>query len=53
MSLIRLEDPATEVARIAERDLRPVSVEQYGNETGIGGEVSKPSPLTESSSQAL
>ncbi len=31
MSLIWLDDPATEVARIAERGLRPVSVKQYGN----------------------
>ncbi|MGW1712710.1 VOC family protein [Streptomyces sp. NPDC002156] len=53
VSLIWRDDPASEVARIAERGLQPIGVEQYGNickwvfhdpdgnETGIGGEVSQ------------
>ncbi len=53
VSMIWMDDPAAEVARIAERGLQPVDVEQYdnvwkyvyrdadGNETGIGGEVSQ------------
>ncbi|MDQ0779835.1 hypothetical protein QF026_008301 [Streptomyces aurantiacus] len=51
VSMIWMDDPASEVARIAERGLKPVDVEQHGNvckwvfhdsdgnETGIGGEV--------------
>jgi len=52
--MIWVDDPISEVARIAERGLEPVSVEKHdevwkyvfhdanGNETGIGGEVSSP-----------
>jgi len=54
VSMIWVDDPISEVARIAERGLEPVSVEKHdevwkyvfhdanGNETGIGGEVSSP-----------
>ena len=53
-SMIWVDDPITEVARIAERGLEPIGVEKHdrvwkyvfhdanGNETGIGGEVSTP-----------
>lgn len=52
VSLIWLDEPDAEVARIAERGLLPVEMEKHGavckwvfhdadgNETGIGGEVS-------------
>ena len=52
VSMIWVDDPISEVARIAERGLEPVSVEKHdgvwkyvfhdanGNETGVGGEVS-------------
>ncbi|WP_338702804.1 VOC family protein [Streptomyces sp. Q6] len=55
VGMIWLDDPASEVERIAERGLRPVDVERHdnvckwvfhdadGNETGIGGEVA-PAP---------
>ena len=51
VSMIWVDDPVAEVARIAERGLEPVDVEKHdsvrkyvfhdrdGNETGIGGEV--------------
>jgi catechol 2,3-dioxygenase-like lactoylglutathione lyase family enzyme len=51
VSMIWVDDPVTEVARITERGLEPVDVEKHdrvwkyvfhdadGNETGIGGEV--------------
>nr|WP_214662034.1 VOC family protein [Streptomyces polyasparticus] len=51
VGMIWVDDPASEVARIAERGLRPVDKEQHGNvckwvfhdadgnETGIGGEL--------------
>jgi hypothetical protein len=51
VSMIWVDDPATEVARISERGVEPVGVEKHdsvwkyvfhdsdGNETGIGGEV--------------
>jgi hypothetical protein len=54
VSMIWVDDPISEVARIAERGLEPVSVEKHdgvwkyvfhdanGNETGVGGEVSSP-----------
>jgi len=54
VSMIWVDDPISEVARIAERGLEPVSVEKHdrvrkyvfhdanGNEIGIGGEVSSP-----------
>lgn len=54
VSMIWVDDPAAEVARIAERGLQPVEVEKHdsvwkyvyrdadGNETGLGGEVSQP-----------
>jgi hypothetical protein len=54
VSMIWVDDPISEVARIAERGLEPVGVEKhdrvwkyvfhdaYGNETGIGGEVRSP-----------
>jgi len=52
VSMIWVDDPVAEVARIAGRGLEPVDVEKHdqvwkylfhdadGNETGIGGEVS-------------
>jgi catechol 2,3-dioxygenase-like lactoylglutathione lyase family enzyme len=52
--LIWVDDPISEVARIADQGLEPVDVEKHGrvwkyvfhdadgNETGIGGEVSSP-----------
>ena len=52
VSMIWVDDPAAEVARISERGLEPVDIEKHdsvwkyvfhdsdGNETGIGGEVS-------------
>ena len=52
VSMIWVDDPADEMARIAERGLQPIDVEKHdrvwkyvyhdsdGNETGIGGEVS-------------
>lgn len=52
VSLIWVDDPVAEVARISAQGLEPVDVEKYGsvwkyvfhdsdgNETGIGGEVS-------------
>lgn len=52
VSMIWVDDPTAEVARIAQRGLEPVDVEKHdgvwkyvyhdddGNETGIGGEVS-------------
>jgi hypothetical protein len=52
VSMIWVDDPVAEVARISERGLEPVDVEKHdavwkyvfhdsdGNETGIGGEVS-------------
>jgi len=55
VSMIWVDDPVTEVARIAGRGLEPVDVEKHdhvwkyvfhdadANETGIGGEVSTPS----------
>ncbi|MFF0451305.1 VOC family protein [Streptomyces sp. NPDC004609] len=51
VSMIWVDDPGSEVARLAERGLEPVEVEHHGNvckwvfrdpdgnETGIGGEV--------------
>jgi hypothetical protein len=51
VSMIWVDDPVAEVARIADRGIEPVDVERYdrvwkyvfhdadGNETGIGGEV--------------
>ena len=51
VSMIWVDDPVSEVARIGERGLEPVDVEKHdtvwkyvfndadGNETGIGGEV--------------
>jgi catechol 2,3-dioxygenase-like lactoylglutathione lyase family enzyme len=54
VSMIWVDDPAAEVARIAEQGLEPVDIEKHGpvrkyvfhdedgNETGIGGEVSTP-----------
>lgn len=54
VSMIWVDEPPTAVARIAERGLQPVGVEEHGtvckwvfhdpdgNETGIGGEVSPP-----------
>ncbi|UIX33824.1 VOC family protein [Streptomyces sp. GQFP] len=53
VSMVWMDDPGSEIARIAERGLRPVEVERHGNvckwvfrdsdgnETGIGGEVSQ------------
>jgi catechol 2,3-dioxygenase-like lactoylglutathione lyase family enzyme len=52
--MIWVDDPISEVARIADQGLEPVEVEKHdrvwkyvfrdadGNETGIGGEVSSP-----------
>jgi hypothetical protein len=52
--MIWVDDPISEVARIAGRGLEPVDVEKHdrvwkyvfhdadGNETGIGGEISSP-----------
>jgi catechol 2,3-dioxygenase-like lactoylglutathione lyase family enzyme len=52
VSMIWVDDPAAEVARISERGLEPVDIEKHdsvwkyvfhdsdGNETGIGGELS-------------
>ena len=52
VSMIWVDDPVSEVAKISERGLEPVDVEKHdtvwkyvfhdadGNETGIGGEVS-------------
>ena len=54
VSMIWVDDPVADVAKIAERGLEPVDVEKYdqvwkyvfhdadadGNEIGIGGEVS-------------
>ena len=52
VSMIWVDDPTAEAARIAQRGLEPVDVEKHdrvwkyvyhdsdGNETGIGGEVS-------------
>ncbi len=52
VSMIWVDDPVAEVARIAEQGLEPVDLEKHdnvwkyvfhdadGNETGIGGEVS-------------
>lgn len=52
VSMIWVDDPTAEVARISEQGLEPVGVEKHGsvwkyvfhdsdgNETGIGGEVS-------------
>ena len=52
VGMIWVDDPASEVARIAGRGLEPVDIEKHdqvwkyvfrdaeGNETGIGGEVS-------------
>ena len=54
VSMVWVDDPISEVARIAERGLEPVDLEKHdqvwkyvfhdadGNETGIGGEVSTP-----------
>jgi catechol 2,3-dioxygenase-like lactoylglutathione lyase family enzyme len=54
VGMIWVDDPVSEVARIAERGLEPVDVEKHegvwkyvfhdpeGNETGIGGEVAAP-----------
>jgi len=54
VSMIWVDDPVSEVARIAGQGLEPVDVEQHdrvrkyvfhdadGNETGVGGEVSSP-----------
>lgn len=54
VSMIWLDDPTAEIARIAQRGLQPVDVEKHGsvwkyvfhdpdgNETGIGGEVVAP-----------
>ncbi|MGH3454106.1 MAG: VOC family protein [Nocardioidaceae bacterium] len=54
VSMIWVDDPAAEVARIAGQGLEPVDIEKHGsvwkyvfhdddgNETGIGGEVSVP-----------
>jgi hypothetical protein len=54
VSMIWVDDPISEVARIAGRGLEPVDVEKHdrvwkyvfhdadGNETGIGGEISSP-----------
>lgn len=53
VSMIWVDDPVSEIARIAERGLQPVDVEEHGNvrkyvyrdadgnETGVGGEVSQ------------
>lgn len=53
VGMIWVDDPETEVARIAERGVEPVDIEKHGsvwkyvfhdpdgNETGIGGEVSR------------
>lgn len=55
VSMIWVDDPVAEAARISDRGLEPVGVEKYdrvwkyvfhdadGNETGIGGEI----PLSE------
>ena len=52
VSMIWVDDPASEVAQIAERGLEPTDIEKHdpvweyvfhdidGNETGIGGEIS-------------
>ena len=52
VSMIWVDDPAAEVAQIAERGLEPIDIEKHdqvwkyvfhdidGNETGIGGQVS-------------
>lgn len=54
VSMIWVDDPASEAARIGELGIEPVDVEKYGttwkyvfhdsdgNETGIGGEVATP-----------
>ncbi len=54
VSMIWVDDPVSEVARIAEQGVEPVDVEKHdgvwkyvfhdadGNETGIGGEVPSP-----------
>ncbi len=54
VSMIWVDDPISEVARIADQGLEPVDVEKHdrvwkyvfhdsdGNETGIGGEVLSP-----------
>jgi hypothetical protein len=54
VSMIWVDDPISEVARIAGQGLEPVDVEKHdrvwkyvfhdadGNETGIGGEISSP-----------
>ena len=54
VSMIWVDDPASEVAKIAKRGLEPIDIEKHdlvwkyvfhdvdGNETGIGGEVSAP-----------
>ena len=54
VSMVWVDDPVTEVARIADRGIEPVDVEKHdgvwkyvfhdadGNETGIGGEVAHP-----------
>lgn len=56
VSMIWVDDPALEAARIGERGIEPVDVEKYGmvwkyvfhdadgNEIGIGGELSIPPP---------
>lgn len=53
VGMVWVDDPETEVARIAERGVEPVDIEKHGsvwkyvfhdadgNETGIGGEVSR------------
>ena len=54
VNMIWVDDPVAEVARIADRGLEPVDVEEHdgvwkyvfhdadGNETGIGGQVASP-----------
>ena len=54
VSMIWVDDPVSEVARIADQGLEPVDLEKHdrvwkyvfhdsdGNETGIGGEVTSP-----------
>ena len=64
VSMIWVDDPVAEVARIAETGLEPVDVEEHGsvrkyvfhdgdgNETGIGGEVPSSPPGTTDSSNS-
>jgi hypothetical protein len=61
--MIWVDDPVAEVARIAERGLDPVDVERHdivwkyvfrdadGNEIGVGGDVTGPSPASPTTSE--